>query len=270
MKTINSIIVKVFVVSLLFTLLCFKAQGQDVIIKKSGEEIKGQVTEILDMEIKYKKFDNLTGPVYSIKKSEVVLIIYANGKKEVINSENSPVVSQSQQTINVNSVVNGGNIGRARAGSILNYALIAPILGLGVAAIAVDQEDPSSVLGYAAIGIGTIFIPIASVIAGNPMRSSGVKGSPALRIVGWISYGLFVADAVSLIALQDEIDDVASTAIPIVVFGTLSTTFMGLDKSIKAMQGKSKMGIVSLQPTVGYVRNISGNKYPTVGVRINF
>jgi hypothetical protein len=41
--------------------------------------------EITTNEIKYKKFDNLEGPTISILKSEVFMIKYQNGTKDVIN-----------------------------------------------------------------------------------------------------------------------------------------------------------------------------------------
>jgi hypothetical protein len=270
MKTIYSFMVKIFIFSVLIILPFMKAWGQDVIIKKTGEEIKAKVTEILDMDIKYKKFDNLGGPVYSIKKSEVVLIIYENGSKEVINAQNSPVVSQSQQTQNMNSAVTNGRIGRARAGSILNYVLIAPIIGLTAAAVFAD--DGNEIIGGVATGIGAVGIPVASIIAGNRMKAAGVRGSPGLRIVGWISYGLYIADAVNLLVSADDLDDelIIVSGVATLVLGVTSTTFLGLDKSMKAIQGKSKLGTVSLQPTVGYVRYFNGNKYPTMGIRINF
>ncbi len=270
MKTIYFFIIRLCVVSAFVILPGIRTYGQDLIIKKNGEEIKAKVTEILDLEIKYRKFDNLEGPVYSIRKSEVVLISYANGTREVINSESTPVKPQAKQIQNVNSSITSGQIRRARAGSILNYSLIAPILGFGVAAIAVDDGDISPILGGVATGIGAIFIPIAGAIDGNSMKRAGVRGSPGLRIAGWITYGLFIVDAVTLIAMADEIDDVALSAGPAVLLGVMSTTFMGIDKSMKVQQGKRLQGTASLQPTIGYVRNFTGSKYPTMGIRINF
>ena len=41
--------------------------------------------EVTTSEIKYKKFDNLDGPTFSILKSEVLIIRYKNGTKDVFN-----------------------------------------------------------------------------------------------------------------------------------------------------------------------------------------
>lgn len=63
-------------------------KAQDYITLKSGEEIKSKVTEITSNEIKYKKFENLDGPIISIDKSTVFMIKYKNGTKDIINAIN--------------------------------------------------------------------------------------------------------------------------------------------------------------------------------------
>jgi hypothetical protein len=69
--------------------------AQDVIILKSGDEIKSKVVEITPTEIKYKKFDNLEGPTIVILKSESSMIKYANGTEDIMPSNNSPASAQS-------------------------------------------------------------------------------------------------------------------------------------------------------------------------------
>lgn len=65
--------------------LCVSAlSAQDRIILKNGNTLEAKVQEIQVSEIKYKRFDNLNGPVYSLLKSDVFLIMYENGTKEVI------------------------------------------------------------------------------------------------------------------------------------------------------------------------------------------
>lgn len=60
--------------------------AQDVIVKKDGSTIASKVEEINSTEIKYKKWNNQDGPIYSISRSEVVVINYQNGEIEVIQS----------------------------------------------------------------------------------------------------------------------------------------------------------------------------------------
>lgn len=57
--------------------------SQDNMVLRSGEEIKAKVEEVGIGEIKYRRTDNPTGPLYTIRKSEVLLINYQNGTKDV-------------------------------------------------------------------------------------------------------------------------------------------------------------------------------------------
>lgn len=75
--------------SLLIVLLCvsFVTIAQDVIVKKDGSTIQSKVMEINETEIKYKKWSNQDGPLYSIKRIAVDSIYYQNGEAEQITSE---------------------------------------------------------------------------------------------------------------------------------------------------------------------------------------
>lgn len=55
------------------------ANAQDVITKKNGEKVLTRVIEVGDQSIKYKRFDNQDGPLYTISKAEVSSIVYENG-----------------------------------------------------------------------------------------------------------------------------------------------------------------------------------------------
>lgn len=68
-------------------LLSFNCFSQDNIIKKNGDEIKAKILEIGISEIKYKKFENQAGPSYTILKSDVFMIKYENGTKDVFSEE---------------------------------------------------------------------------------------------------------------------------------------------------------------------------------------
>lgn len=63
-------------------LLVASLKAQDLIVKTDGTIIKGKISEITDDAVKYKKADNLDGPVYSIAKSSVSAINYENGTVE--------------------------------------------------------------------------------------------------------------------------------------------------------------------------------------------
>ena len=76
----------VFIFILFQTVL---AISQDKIILNSGEEINGKVLEVLMKEIKYKRFDNPNGPVFSLLKSDIIIITYENGQKETFTNDDS-------------------------------------------------------------------------------------------------------------------------------------------------------------------------------------
>jgi hypothetical protein len=67
----------------------YLAEECDVILLKNGDEIKAKVSEITQNEIKYKKCEDLNGQTYTLRKSEVFMIKYPNGTKEVIHSATS-------------------------------------------------------------------------------------------------------------------------------------------------------------------------------------
>jgi hypothetical protein len=69
--------------------------GPDIITKKDGEDIPSRVIEIGELQIKYKKFSNLDGPIYSINKSDVLIIRYQNGEKDIF-SDSKPAVENTK------------------------------------------------------------------------------------------------------------------------------------------------------------------------------
>lgn len=70
-------------------LIAISTTAQDIIVKKSGDEIQSKVVEISSKEIKYKKFSNIDGPIYTMSKDEIFMLRYENGEKEVFDSTTS-------------------------------------------------------------------------------------------------------------------------------------------------------------------------------------
>ncbi|MBQ9672097.1 MAG: hypothetical protein IJV34_04510 [Prevotella sp.] len=59
-------------------------------MKKDGSIIQSKVTEVNSDNIKYKKFSNPDGPVYTISKAEILAINYENGDKDTFVTEQAP------------------------------------------------------------------------------------------------------------------------------------------------------------------------------------
>lgn len=98
-STLNAFVLTLFCLMLLGNR---EAAAQDVILKKDGDEIKAVVKEVLDDAIKYNKFDNPTGPVYSIKKSDVFMITYQNGSKDVFGKAGQSENKEQKEEISEN------------------------------------------------------------------------------------------------------------------------------------------------------------------------
>jgi len=75
-----------FVSQLFIATFCF---SQDIIVKSNGEEIKTKIIEVNQQEIKYKNFDYPSGPSFSISKSDIFMVRYENGTKDIFNDAKS-------------------------------------------------------------------------------------------------------------------------------------------------------------------------------------
>jgi len=82
MKKINYFIfvaITIFVVG--------NASAQDKIFLKTGNTIEAKILEINQKDVKYKKFNNLEGPIYTKDKMEIYRVVYENGQSEIFNNE---------------------------------------------------------------------------------------------------------------------------------------------------------------------------------------
>ena len=74
--------------------------AQDIITLKNGEDIQALVQEIGEVDVKYKKFDNPNGPNYALKKSDILIIRYANGSKDIFtDTATSSSTKTDQQSV---------------------------------------------------------------------------------------------------------------------------------------------------------------------------
>lgn len=74
---------------LLFILLLCSSiiiNAQDTLFMRTGENIQVKVMEVGISEVKYKKIENIDGPLYSTLKSDLFTIRYENGSKDDFSS----------------------------------------------------------------------------------------------------------------------------------------------------------------------------------------
>jgi hypothetical protein len=128
--------------------LCF---SQDVITNKSGEDIQAKILEVGQTEIKYKKFDYQNGPIFSIAKSEVLMIRYENGSKDIFNEEKKTENISSSSSSSGDLFIKGQadalryyNGYRGAATGTLITSLLSPLVGL-IPAIACSSTQPKEI-----------------------------------------------------------------------------------------------------------------------------
>lgn len=90
--------------TLLFVCVFLNVSAQDLITLKNGSDIKSKVTEINLTEIKYKKFDNLNGPIFTISKEDVLIIRYENGTKDIFSNDTKQA-KVNQDTLTTNTSI---------------------------------------------------------------------------------------------------------------------------------------------------------------------
>jgi hypothetical protein len=148
-------------ITLLLATLLITSFGwaQDVIVTKEGKKLNAKVTEINENDIRYKNYENLDGPAYTMKKSEIASIMYENGQVDVFNIDlttppppnavvsNSPVYTQR-------------DFNRAKGLRNAGVGCFAGGLGLAITGIAlasagvVDYDDDLIIAGGVLYGIG--------------------------------------------------------------------------------------------------------------------
>ena len=84
---------------LIIFLLPIFTLAQDNIVLKNGEDINAKILEINESVIKYKKYDNQEGPIYTILKKEIFFIKYPNGDKDIFSNINSISNDRSDKKI---------------------------------------------------------------------------------------------------------------------------------------------------------------------------
>lgn len=115
--------------------------SQDIITTKSGEDILAKVLEVNPSEIKYKKYGNDESPLYTILKSDLVMIRYDDGTKDIFTVAQAPtenMVMKGQRDALLNYT--GRNSGATWTG--ITTVLFSPLVGVIPAALCAST-DPS-------------------------------------------------------------------------------------------------------------------------------
>lgn len=79
------------IISLCLVLLCYEIYAQDFIIKRDSTRITAKVLEISTNDVRYRLYDESEGPIYVLRKHEVLSIIHESGREEIFTVSNSLV-----------------------------------------------------------------------------------------------------------------------------------------------------------------------------------
>ena len=71
----------------------YSAAGQDLIVQRDGSMIEAMVVEISPMEIRYRNFGHLDGPIFVIMAADVLSIRFENGMIHTIDAPPAPVAA---------------------------------------------------------------------------------------------------------------------------------------------------------------------------------
>lgn len=72
--------------------------AQDLIKFKNGEAVNAKVIEVDEEKVKYKKYDNLDGPSYTARKSQISVITYENGTEDVFDKSTPASAAVSKKS----------------------------------------------------------------------------------------------------------------------------------------------------------------------------
>jgi hypothetical protein len=148
------------------------------IIKRDGDIILGKIIEVGITEIKYKKCDNLEGPTYSILKSEVFMMKYANGSKDVFKEE----TNQNNSANNAQPYSGGASLDYMGLTGIFTAflalivflfasSLVGALLGLiplilGAESLSMEKKNPGRWTTKKSLGRASLILGILLMTAG--------------------------------------------------------------------------------------------------------
>lgn len=173
--------------------------AQDVIVKNDQTTVMSKVIEITSNEIKYKKWNNQDGPIYSISRTEVSRINYENGEVEDFSNSTSnqqnnatPQVQylNSYMTHSVQSLyLNGRKLSDYEVKSLVDaesYQLYQK--GISLSNTGLTLEIVGGVTALVAIGMRLFNSDLQSSDA-SVIHTPAYKTYIAFGIVGGVTFG---------------------------------------------------------------------------------
>jgi hypothetical protein len=170
--------------------------AQDIITKKSNQEIRAKIIEVTDYYIRFEKIDTPNSPIYRISKSDVLIIRYANGAKITFNDEaNNDSLSKS--TINLydrgrKDAAKYYKGYRAAGTGILLSSLLSPLIGIIPAVIVSSTKPNETNLNYPNVEL----MKKRDYYKGYTEKAKRIKQTKA-----WTNWGIAAGAYLALIVL---------------------------------------------------------------------
>lgn len=167
--------------------------AQDSLFFINKNRVAAKVLEIGVDEIKYKRFDNVEGPLYIVSRNDVSYIKYTNGKTDSVYKPNSTSINYQTSTQNNNYkskilvaknrlVYNGRNISEHKLFSLINQVPESENKKLMIAEYKKMMQYKSKQYFYGFTGLG---VGVALPISG--LALSSLADSPAPFAIGLLS-----------------------------------------------------------------------------------
>ena len=112
-------------------------------MKKDGEDIQAKILKVGSDEVEYKRHDNPDGPVYSVLKSDILVIEYENGTKDIFEEQEVKIAPFNNDLFlkgQADALLYYRGYTGAGTGTLLT-GLLSPLVGL-VPAIACSSTTP--------------------------------------------------------------------------------------------------------------------------------
>lgn len=159
-------------------LICgLTAMAQDIIVLKDGDLKQVKVIEVGENDVKYKKWENIDGPTYTISISNILSINYQNGAKDSFADykEKKSDVAQSidiaSNNISKNITTSSNNISR----------------GLNNQVYLSQQRMISSARTLKVFGYITAFATMGTAVAVSALTDVGTWFAPVVGGIGMVS-----------------------------------------------------------------------------------
>lgn len=142
---------KTMLMGLLLLSMGLILNAQDVIVKRDGSDIKAKVEEISATDIKYRQWEHLSGPLYTVPKAEVLRIYYADGHSDVFKPE-----SKAPSTTAYDSLMKQSK--SSKVWGIFGSVIGPVFMGAGAAYLIVSLDNPDPTLRGLGIALGGVLL----------------------------------------------------------------------------------------------------------------